>query len=52
MVREKFMSITDNDSYNKVKVNAEVCDKNTVFAGDIIELGDCALLVHYDAYKF
>ena len=52
MVRDKFLSITDNNSFNKVKVNAEVVEKATVFAGDIIELGDCAILVHYNAIKF
>ena len=52
MVRDKFLSITDNNSFNKVKVNAEEVQKSTVFAGDIVELGDSALLLHYNATRF
>jgi len=52
MVREKFMTVTDNESYNKVKVNMEEVPKASVFAGDILELGSLALLVHYNSVRF
>ena len=52
MVREKFLTITDNESYNKVKVNMEEVAKSSVFAGDIIELGSAAILIHYNAVRF
>lgn len=52
MIREKFLTITDNESFNKVKVNMEEVAKSSVFAGDIIELGSLALLVHYDSVRF
>lgn len=52
MVREKFLTITDNESYNKVKLNMEEVAKASVFAGDIIELGSLALLVHYNSVRF
>ena len=52
MVRDKFFSIQDNGSFNKTIVNREEVDKATVFAGDIIELGDCALLAHYNVVRF
>ena len=52
MIREKFLTITDNESFNKVKVNMEEVPKASVFAGDIIELGNLALLVHYDSVRF
>lgn len=52
MAREKFLTITDNDSYNKVKVNMEEVSKASVFAGDILELGSLAILVHYNSVRF
>ncbi|MCM8528471.1 MAG: FHA domain-containing protein [Lentisphaeraceae bacterium] len=52
MVREKFLTVTDNESYNKVKVNMEEVPKASVFAGDILELGSLALLVHYNSVRF
>ena len=52
MVREKFLTITDNESYNKVKLNMEEIAKASVFAGDIVELGSLALLVHYNSVRF
>jgi pSer/pThr/pTyr-binding forkhead associated (FHA) protein len=52
MVREKFISVTDNDSYNKVKINMEEIEKASAFAGDVIEFGDVALLLHYTLTRF
>ena len=51
-VRDKFITITDNESYNKVKVNMEEMAKGSVFAGDIIELGSMALLLHYNSVRY
>ena len=52
MVREKFLTVTDNESFNKVKVNMEEVPKASVFAGDIIELGSLALLIHYNSVRY
>ena len=52
MVRDKCFSIQDLGSFNKTKVNMEEIDKSTVFAGDIIEMGDVALLAHYNVVRF
>ena len=52
MARDKCFSLQDLESFNKTKVNMEEIDKATVFAGDIIELGDVALLAHYNVVRF
>ena len=52
MARDKCFSLQDLESFNKTKVNMEEIDKATVFAGDIIEMGDVALLAHYNVVRF
>ncbi|MCH2205791.1 MAG: FHA domain-containing protein [Lentisphaerales bacterium] len=52
MVRDKMFSIQDNGSFNKTIVNREEVEKATVFPGDLIELGDVALLAHYNVTRF
>ena len=52
MVRDKMLSIQDNGSFNKTIVNREEIEKVTVFPGDLIELGDVALLTHYNVTHF
>jgi pSer/pThr/pTyr-binding forkhead associated (FHA) protein len=52
MVRDKMLSIQDNGSFNKTIVNREEVEKATVFPGDLIELGDVALLAHYNVTRF
>lgn len=52
MVRDKMLSIQDNGSFNKTIVNREEVEKATVFPGDLIELGDVALLTHYNVTRF
>lgn len=52
MARDKCFSIQDLESFNKTKVNMEEVDKATVFAGDILELGDVAFLAHYNVVRF
>lgn len=50
--RDKCLSIKDNGSYNKTMINREVIDWATVFPGDLIELGNCTLLAHYNVVRF
>ncbi|MCM8534639.1 MAG: FHA domain-containing protein [Lentisphaeraceae bacterium] len=52
MVRDKLFSLQDNESFNKTIVNREEVSKTTVFPGDLIELGDVALLAHYNVFRF
>ena len=52
MARDKCFSLQDLESFNKTKVNMEEIDKATVFAGDILEMGDVALLAHYNVVRF
>ena len=51
-IHDKSALIADNASFNKVKVNREVVEKATILPGDIIELGECALLFHYTLMRY
>lgn len=47
MVREKFLLLQDNNSTNGTYVNREKVSKSHVSPGDLIEMGDSCLLLHY-----
>jgi len=46
-VFEKYINIKNVSVQNSVRVNADEYTRKTVLPGDIIELGDLALLLHY-----
>ncbi|MCM8541475.1 MAG: FHA domain-containing protein [Lentisphaeraceae bacterium] len=47
MVRDKFLLLQDNNSTNGTFVNRESVNKSHVKPGDLIEMGDSCLLLHY-----
>ena len=47
LVKQKNISLKDNQSFNKTYVNNQEIHKMNVFPGDFITVGDYTLLLHY-----